>query len=59
VNESLLLATAQDMVDYGLRDLGYSYIILDDCWAVGRNDSGYLVADSGLPSRPSSKQRKN
>jgi len=46
VNESLLLATAQDMVDYGLRDLGYSYIILDDCWAVGRNDSGYLVADS-------------
>lgn len=35
VNESLLLTTAQDMVDYGLRDLGYNYIVLDDCWAVG------------------------
>ena len=46
VNESLLLTTAQDMIDYGLRDLGYSYIVLDDCWAVGRNDSGYLVEDS-------------
>lgn len=35
VNESLLLTTAQDMIDYGLRDLGYNYIILDDCWSVG------------------------
>lgn len=46
VNESLLLTTAQDMIDYGLRDLGYNYIVLDDCWSVGRNQSGYLVADS-------------
>lgn len=35
VNESLLLTTAQDMASYGLRDLGYNYIILDDCWSVG------------------------
>lgn len=46
VNESLLLTTAQDMIDYGLRDLGYNYIVLDDCWAVGRNETGYLVEDS-------------
>ena len=45
VNESLLLATAQDMIDYGLRDLGYNHIVLDDCWAIGRNESGYLVED--------------
>lgn len=45
VNESLLLTTAQDMVDYGLRDLGYDHIVLDDCWAVGRNESGYLIPD--------------
>lgn len=43
VNESLLLNTAQAMVDYGLRDLGYQYIVLDDCWSIGRNSSGYLV----------------
>lgn len=35
VNESLLIDTAQDMINYGLRDLGYNYIVLDDCWSVG------------------------
>jgi alpha-galactosidase len=25
------------MVDYGLKDLGYHYVILDDCWSVGRD----------------------
>jgi alpha galactosidase A-like protein len=34
------------MVDYGLRDLGYQYVIIDDCWAQGRNESGYLVPNS-------------
>jgi alpha-galactosidase len=43
VNESLLLRTAQQMVDLGLRDLGYNYIVMDDCWSIGRNSSGYLV----------------
>lgn len=43
VSEELLLNTAQAMVDYGLRDLGYNYVVLDDCWSAGRNDSGYLV----------------
>ncbi|PSN62788.1 glycoside hydrolase [Corynespora cassiicola Philippines] len=45
VNESLLLTTAQDMIDYGLRDSGYDYIVLDDCWSIGRNESGFLVED--------------
>lgn len=43
VSEKLLLETAQKFVDYGLRDLGYNYIVLDDCWSIGRNASGYLV----------------
>ena len=34
------------MVNYGLRDLGYQYVIIDDCWSEGRNESGYLVANS-------------
>ena len=48
VNESLLLNTARAMVDYGLRDLGYNYIVLDDCWSIGRNSTGYLVANRVL-----------
>lgn len=46
INESTLLSTAQKMVDLGLRDLGYNYVVLDDCWSEGRNESGYLVPRS-------------
>lgn len=45
VDEALLLTTAQNLVDFGLRDLGYNYISLDDCWSIGRNSSGYIVED--------------
>ncbi|KAF2868968.1 alpha-galactosidase [Massariosphaeria phaeospora] len=45
VDESLLLDTAQKMIDFGLRDLGYNHIVLDDCWSIDRNESGYLVSD--------------
>lgn len=39
VSEDLLLGTAELIVSYGLRDLGYHYVVLDDCWSVGRNAS--------------------
>lgn len=42
VSEELLLGTAERIVNYGLRDLGYRYVILDDCWSAGRNSSGFL-----------------
>lgn len=45
VSEELLLETADAMVNFGLRDLGYDYVVLDDCWSIGRNESGYLVHD--------------
>lgn len=45
VSEELLLTTAQAMVDYGLRDLGYYYVILDDCWSSGRTPNGTLEAN--------------
>ena len=46
INESILLDTARAMVDYGLRDLGYKYVVLDDCWSSGRDSSGQLVPDN-------------
>ncbi|TEY38137.1 hypothetical protein BOTCAL_0495g00020 [Botryotinia calthae] len=48
VSEELLLQTADLIVDYGLKDLGYQYVILDDCWSNGRNasDNNTLVADA-------------
>ncbi|MCJ1399640.1 hypothetical protein MMC11_002842 [Xylographa trunciseda] len=45
VSEDLLLGTAQKIVYYGLRDLGYQYVILDDCWSAGRSSNGTLLAD--------------
>ena len=42
ITEKDLIGTAQKMVDYGLRDLGYHYVILDDCWSEGRAADGTL-----------------
>lgn len=47
VSEDLLLGTARSIVQYGLRDAGYEYVILDDCWQTNeRNSTGHLVANS-------------
>ncbi|KAI4183094.1 MAG: hypothetical protein L6R41_005590 [Letrouitia leprolyta] len=47
IDADTLLETAQKMVDFGLRDLGYQYVILDDCWSNReRSDNGSLVANS-------------
>ncbi len=47
MSETLLLQTAELIVDYGLKDLGYHYVNLDDCWSTGRNESNNnsLIAD--------------
>ena len=45
VSESLLLDTSQKLVDYGLKDLGYKYVVLDDCWSTQRGADGYLQVD--------------
>ena len=45
VSEELLLGTGKRMVDIGLRDAGYYYVILDDCWSNGRYKNGSLRPD--------------
>ncbi|KAH8695022.1 alpha-galactosidase/alpha-n-acetylgalactosaminidase [Talaromyces proteolyticus] len=46
LNETVILNAAQRIVDLGFKDLGYEYIVLDDCWSAGRNSSGYLIANA-------------
>jgi alpha-galactosidase len=46
IHEDLVKGMADAMVDSGLHNLGYKYINLDDCWAVTRNETGYIVEDS-------------
>lgn len=46
VSESLLLGAAKKIVDLGLRDLGYRYVVLDDCWSAGRSSNGTLQVNT-------------
>ncbi len=47
IHEDNLRETADALVASGLRDCGYEYIVIDDCWSVkaGRDGDGNLVAD--------------
>ena len=45
VSEDLLLGTARKIVTLGLKDLGYNYVILDDCWSNGRYENGSVRPD--------------
>ncbi|PBC65674.1 alpha-galactosidase [Streptomyces sp. Tue6028] len=45
-NEDMVKGIADIFVDKGLKDAGYQYVNLDDCWALpGRDANGKLVPD--------------
>jgi alpha-galactosidase len=45
-NEASIRQVADSFVSLGLRDVGYQYVNIDDCWALPqRNAQGNLVAD--------------
>ena len=46
VSEQLIKETADAMVASGMRDAGYQYVVIDDCWQVARDSAGTIVADS-------------
>ena len=45
VSEDLIRQTADAMVASGMKDAGYQYVVIDDCWQVERDASGNIVAD--------------
>ena len=46
INEELVKKTADILCETGLKDKGYEYVILDDCWSLRERDSnGRMVAD--------------
>ncbi len=45
VSESLIRETADAMVSSGMRDAGYEYVVIDDCWQVDRDPDGAIVVD--------------
>ena len=45
VTESLIRETADAMVASGLKDAGYEYIVIDDCWHGERDSLGFIQPD--------------
>lgn len=46
ISEKLFLEAADAMIDLGLKDAGYEYVVIDDCWsAKQRDENGRLVPD--------------
>lgn len=55
VNEEVIRGIADAMVSSGMRDAGYMYIVIDDCWQIDRDADGRIVVDaerfpSGMPA---------
>jgi len=45
VSESLISGMADAMVSSGMKDVGYEYIVIDDCWQISRDKNGEIVVD--------------
>lgn len=46
INEQLIFETVDTMIESGLRDAGYEYVVIDDIWALKeRGKDGRLVPD--------------
>ena len=45
VNEAVVRAQADAMVSSGMKAAGYEFVVIDDCWQVGRDAAGNILAD--------------
>jgi alpha-galactosidase len=45
VSEDLIKGTADAMVKSRMKEAGYEYIVIDDCWQVSRDANSNIVAD--------------
>src|SRR6201988_178965 len=45
VSEDMIKGMADAMVKSGMKDAGYQYVVIDDCWQVSRDTQGNIVAD--------------
>ena len=46
IDEGKLRAQADALVASGMRDAGYVYLVVDDCWQVSRDAAGNIQADA-------------
>ncbi|EXX68266.1 uncharacterized protein OCT59_013002 [Rhizophagus irregularis] len=46
INENLIKQTADALIKYGLDEVGYKYLNMDDCWEGKRDEQGYIHASN-------------
>ncbi len=46
VSEKLVKEAADALVSRGMKNAGYQYVVIDDCWQVSRDKDGNIVPDS-------------
>ncbi len=46
VSEDLVRQIADAMASSGMKDAGFQYVVIDDCWQVSRDKDGNIIADS-------------
>jgi alpha-galactosidase len=46
INEKVVRASADAIAANGMKDAGYQYVVIDDCWQTGRDATGNIVADA-------------
>src|SRR5712692_8519957 len=46
VSEELIKQIADALVRTGMKDAGYQYIVIDDCWQVDRDSQGNIIPDA-------------
>jgi len=46
LNEEVVKATADAMLNSGMKEAGYQYIVIDDCWQIDRDSKGKIIVDS-------------
>ncbi|HEY5810925.1 MAG TPA: glycoside hydrolase family 27 protein, partial [Povalibacter sp.] len=46
INEQLIRDTTDAMIASGMRDAGYVYVNIDDCWHGERDENGFIQADA-------------
>jgi alpha-galactosidase len=46
VSEDLIKSVADAIATNGMKEAGYQYVVIDDCWQVSRDENGFIVVDA-------------
>jgi alpha-galactosidase len=46
VSEDLIKSVADAIATNGMKEAGYQYVVIDDCWQVSRDENGLIVTDA-------------